>query len=295
MPPIDWQYQLGAIYFNTAGEPDDLGCLWGMGEPDGWASPPVRLTPTDIPYADGANVPDGYWSARTIHGTGLIVAPNMAALEAARRRLLNETRLLRVDGQFIERPLDGLPNRFCTVRRLGPTAFPQRTSNLESGQEAVTFDFQLVAGDPLKYAVIPDVVEVSSSTILGGLSFPWTFPLTFTSDALIDVGSPFSPNTGDVDAPYVASFAGPLVNPVLIDRLSGQRIGLMATIPATRAVVVDTHNETVTIDGDSVDDYLTGDSTPLENLMIPAGGECEWLLLGAGDGAVTVTSAAAFE
>lgn len=290
MPPIHWEFQLGQIYFNTEQEPDDLGCLWAMGIPDGWDSPPVRQQPTDLPYADGSDVPDSWWSARTIHGTGLVNAPNVVALEAAKRRLKLETRFMRGDGQFIENPLDGGPARFCTVRRLGATAFPQR-----NGAESTTFDFQLVAADPFKYNVVPDIIPVSSATTAGGLSFPLTFPITFTSDADADADIATSPNVGDLDAPFSVAFTGPLTNPKLIDRLTGQRIGLMANLPAARTVIVDTRAQTVILDGASVFDYLTADSTPLDELAIPAEGECDWQLLGQGSGQVVVTSRGAYE
>lgn len=293
--PTDWQYHLvgpqNDVYFNTGGEPDDLGCVYVMPEPAGWDSPAMRLTPSDIPYTDGSNIPDGYLGSRTIHGIGTIQAPSNAALAAGRARLSQATRALRDDGQFIERPVDGSPLRYCTVRRLGSTQFPTRYPTGGQGLEAIAFDFQMVAGAPLKYDLVGKSVPVSSSTVAGGLTFPATFPITFTPDQDVLTPTQTSTNDGDFDTGYQAAFNGDLHNPVLVDRTSGGIIALRADVPPDRTVIVDTVEQTVTIDGEPIWSWLdTVRSTPLSQLRIPANGACHWVLRGQGNGNCVVTS-----
>lgn len=286
--PIDWDYNLGGIiYFNTRGEPDDLGCQWAMPTPDGWESAVFRGTSTPIPFADGATINDSYLGGRLIHGQGQVIGPDAQSIELAKQRmtgLLNS--MLRADNTFGAR-LDTGTEVFCTIRLGGQPAFPGR-----NGPESLMFDFLVQAGDPYKYGTVVKNASVPSSTTVGGASFPWSFPVLFAADA--DVVSPTatSTNTGDADAPYVATFTGPLANPLLVDQLSGQRIPILKTLALGEApIVIDTKNETVTQNGEDVYrffDDVTG--TPLSQLRIPANGSCEWLLLGDGAGDCNVTS-----
>lgn len=289
--PIDWEFRLGPIYFNTGQEPDDLGCQWAMPTPDGWDAPEFRGTTTDTPWADGADPGDAFDGARIIHGTGMIQASNAVRLEQAKTRLKTVIRsMFRADGQFEGRPLDGGPDRVCTVRAAGKVAFPSRP-----GASAVEFDFLVTAGDPLKYSA-PASVTVISSTTLGGATFPMSFPVVFAADA--DTLSPTetTTNPGDVAAPFTVTFNGPLNNPTLIDRLSGQRIPLKVSLPVGRSITVDTAAQTV-LNGDGDSAYTAFDDvtgTPLDELTIPGEGEAHWLLLGQGAGTAVVTSSPAW-
>lgn len=285
--PIDWDYNLGGvIYFNTRLEPDDLGCLWGMPTPDGWESAVFRGTQTNVPFADGAEILDSYLGARMIHGQGQVTGPDAQAIELAKQRLIGLCNgMLRADSTFSAR-LDTGIEVFCTVRLGGQPAFPGR-----NGPESVAFDFLVQAGDPFKYSAVGRTATVPSSTHTGGATFPITFPVTFTPDADVTTPTATSTNAGNAAAPYVATFVGPLTNPILIDQLSGQRIPILSVIAAGQTIIVDTKAETVTQAGVDVYrfyDDVTG--TPLDQLRIPAAGVSEWILLGDGTGDVTVTS-----
>lgn len=285
--PIDWDYHLGGvIYFNTRGEPDDLGCQWAMSTPDGWESAVFRGTSTPIPFADGATINDSYLGARMIHGQGLLVGPNAESVELAKQRmagLLNG--MLRADSTFGAR-LDTGVEVFCTIRLGGQPAFPTR-----NGPESLLFDFLVQAGDPLKYGTILKTATVPSSTHVGGASYPMAYPVLYAADADVVTPTATSTNDGNADAPYVVTFNGPLNNPLLVDQLGGQRIPILTTIPPGQPIVIDTLNETVTQGG--IDVYRFFDDVtgiPLSELRIPAAGECQWLLLGDGDGNAAVTS-----
>lgn len=286
--PGSWQFRLGSIFFNTGNEPDDLGCLWTMPEPDGWESPAVRVNPVDIPYDDGQDIGDVYFQARTIHATGEIICtlPGQAGvegLEKAKSRLLQETRLLRQDGQFVGR--DSTGTFYANCRRGDRTVFPTR-----AGPEATTFDFVLIAADPYKYALAPTVVQVNSTTLdSGGLTVPWRAPLLASPDISSSLPTQASHNLGDLDADFTAEFVGPLTNPKLIDRVSGMRIEVAASIPVGRSITVDTKYRSVMEDVTPAYGVLTSSTTPLDQMFIPAGGACAWLLLGQGSGHVLVT------
>ena len=290
---IDWDWRLGNIYFNSRQEPDDLGCVWVMDTPEGWDSAEFRSTSSDIPFADGADVADGFYGARVIHGAGTVLGPDAAAIERAKRRLRQEVgNLARVDGQFYGRPDDDTADVYCTVRMGGKVSFPTR-----SGPQIVDFDFVLIAGDHRKYSVGTNSIVVSSSTPVGGVLFPAQFPILFSPDIDTLTATDTSLNNGDLPAPFVATFIGPLRNPILIDRTSGSRLPLKMDIPAGRSVTVDTLAQTVISDGTNVYNVfndVTG--TPLSDLFIPAAdefgnpGASNWLLLGNGSGTVTIVS-----
>lgn len=291
--PIDWQFSLvtpaGSLYFNTAGEPDDLGCLWAMPTPDGWDSATGRTNSSPLPSADGATILDGFKGARNIHGqNGQITGPGAAAIELAKRRLVSICEsILRADGTFLHRT-DAGDTLYATVRYGGPPAFP----GTRFGPESVAFDFLVTAGDPRKYDVDVVTAVVASSTVQGGARYPVSYPLQYASDADVTTPTATSLNAGNADAPFVAAFAGDLNNPVLIDRLGGLRIPLNISLPAGQSITVDTLNETVQL-GDGTDMYTAFDDlngTPLSQLRIPRNGQCDWVLLGQGEGSCTVTS-----
>jgi len=180
------------------------------------------------------------------------------------------------------------------VLRGGKTAITSRHGT-QGGRSVAEFDFLLIAGDPRKYATTPTVVAVQSSTVAGGFTSPFTSPFVSTPDADTRTATNSSTNTGDLDTPYVATFYGPLEGPLLVDQISGRRLGLMSSVPAGRTVVVDTQAQTVMADDTSVYSSLDPTSTQLDQLVIPGGGQCAWLLLGAGSGSCVVTSSSAKE
>jgi hypothetical protein len=282
--PDFWQYQLGSIYFNTSGEADADGCLWTMPEPDGWESPTLRVNAVDIPYADGQDLGDIFFNTRTIHGAGEIIAPSAAAIDRAKSRLLRETRLLRQDGKFVGR--DSLGSWYANCRRGDRTTFPNR-----AGPEATTFDFVLIAGDPLKYATSPTVVKVENrNPTVGGLISPWTAPLISTPLDTAEEVTTASHNLGDLAAPFFVDFNGPLTNPKLYDRVNGFRIVLNTYVPEGRSIRVDPALRTVMADDVSVWPVFDGAaSTPMDRLLIPAESSCAWVLISQGAGHALVT------
>lgn len=284
--PIDWQYQLAGVYFNTGDEPDENGCLYAMPTPQGWEGAIFRGTSTPIPFADGANISDSYLGARMIHGVGQITGPDAESIELAKQKLAGVCNsLLRADGLFVAR-LDTGMDVYCTVRLGGQLALDDRY-----GPESVSFDFLVQAGDPRKYSMVPIVATINSSTVVGGASYPISYPLLYAADTDVVTPTGTSTNAGNADAPFIATFNGPLNNPQLIDRLGQQRIPLNFDLPAGQSIVVDTLNETITLAGD--DAYTAFDDingTPLDELRVPAKGECDWLLLGQGSGNCVITS-----
>jgi len=292
--PTTWEFHLGSIFFNTCGEPDDLGCTWAMPTPDGWFSPESRVTTTDVPFADGAEISHVFFGARILHGVGSVIAPTWAALDQAIRRLHATTRLVdpTAPGLFVGRETDG--DWGCSVLRGGKTAITSRHGT-PGGQSVAEFDFLLIAGDPHKYATVPTVVAVQSSTLAGGFASPFTSPVVSTPDTDTLTATSTSTNAGDLDTPIVVTFHGPLTGPLLVDRVSGRRLGLTVDVPAGRTVVVDAQYQTVMADETSLYSALDPTSSPLDTLVVPGDGSCAWLLLGAGPGSAVVTSSSAKE
>jgi Phage tail protein len=92
----------------------------------------------------------------------------------------------------------------------------------------------LVASDPSFYD--PKTEKRTLASFVGGFSFPFSFPLSFG-----EVGDFLEvENKGDVDTPVFVVFKGPLKNPVLENKTTGQKITVTQEIPAGESLEINT-------------------------------------------------------
>lgn len=105
-----------------------------------------------------------------------------------------------------------------------------------------------VATDPRKYDVDQSSATTGLSAASGGLTFSASAPFVFGTGG---AGSTMScQNDGTFDAPWVATFTGPLVAPELVHVDTGKRLTLSgASLVAGDSLVLDSKTRTVLLNG----------------------------------------------
>lgn len=107
---------------------------------------------------------------------------------------------------------------------------------------------EFTATDPRRYSQAQSSATTGLSASSGGLTFPAVAPFVFGTGG---AGSTMScPNDGTYDAPWVATFTGPLVAPELVHVASGKRLTLSgANLAAGDSLVLDSKAHTVLLNG----------------------------------------------
>lgn len=182
---------------------EDNGVEWVLDDIAGWGSPASTYTAQQRPRSHGAWSGEAWLRPRTLALSGHVYSPSPAALSDAVDRLndavsldpvlLQVSEAGRVRSMLVRRSDDVL------VHAVSDTAW--------------AWSIQVTADDPRKYGT-----QVSVSTALpsasGGLTFPVTFPVTFTGVTVTGLVSIV--NQGNLSAPVVVRFDGPVVGPKVV-------------------------------------------------------------------------------
>jgi hypothetical protein len=200
---------------------DDLqvhgGTVYGVSQ-FSIGSPAPRAVTESRPSAHGASDDTRFYGPRTMEVVGRVLATDTASLWPLVDALKGALRLgswhvlkfRRAGLTYDERAL---------VRVDSPVDIPLVLGSVRM----VTFGVSLFAPDPRIYS---DTLSsgVYDPTTTGGssLTFPVTFPVSFGGDdssATLDVV-----NEGNIDTPAVFTITGPVVNPVIVNETTGERI-----------------------------------------------------------------------
>lgn len=103
------------------------------------------------------------------------------------------------------------------------------------------------ATDPRIYAQSPSSADIALPTAATGLTFPATAPFVFGSAGT--GGSAAFTNSGNFDAPWVATINGPVTDPVLVRQDTGEYVRLTGSIVAGETLVVDSLAPSVLLNG----------------------------------------------
>lgn len=168
------QVSLGAINFNDD-TPDSNGALWYLTEWEGWDSPQQRLTSMDLPGISGVVTLDNVYGPRSIILRGVCKATSATAHYQAKYRLADVTNAL-----ITEVALSATEDivRTCMVRRSAPLRMQ------EIGKGSFTFEINLQADDPRKYAAVSSLVTSVGNNTVNNAGNVETFP-TFTTSASV--------------------------------------------------------------------------------------------------------------
>jgi hypothetical protein len=121
---------------------------------------------------------------------------------------------------------------------------------------AVEAALELRAIDPRLYSDATVTTTLSSTTITGGKSFPWTFPFTFGATG--NVGTANIVNLGNYGAPIQVEIHGPIVQPRLRNETTNKEIFYNGTLAAGEWLVIDPEARTVLLNGTANRYYLLG-------------------------------------
>lgn len=185
---------IGDLLLNTV---DTNGVFWVLESFTGWGSPGSTAELTQRSRGHGATSSEGFLRPRVMTLEGVIDAPTAEALSLA------------IDELSAAVTLDGFQLMVAEAGRIRHVEAKRQDEILISWMDAVTarFSIQLSAKDPRKFG---DLVTATTRLPFseGGLTFPVTFPVTFTG--VSGTGKVTINNPGNTQAPVWLRIDGPI-------------------------------------------------------------------------------------
>lgn len=149
----------------------------------------------------------------------------------------------------------------------------------------VECSIQFLCADPRRYALAERTGTATPPVSSGGLVYPLVYPLDYGTSSS---GGTTANNAGAVATPLVATFTGPLENPVLVT--DEWRMGFGITLADGETLTVDTAMGTALLNGTADRLYtITDTSDPLELCTLPPGFTNLSLIAASGSGRCVVT------
>jgi hypothetical protein len=246
-----------AVELSTDPHPDAVGVRWVLSDIEGWLStPPTEPIVTPLGVADRAVAAARFpMSAReiTVHGT--VLTPAFDTAEIARHRLYTA-----FSGYTADIPLtvtEAVPKK-VVARTAGPV------ETVPIGPSHFTFAVPLILPDPLKYGTVQrgDTTDAQAPGSLA-VTFPWTFPLRFTSSG-DGTGRMVLVNAGSAPTFPVSRITGPLPQGWRISNETSEETLTFATaLGAGQTLLIDHAARTATVGGYSIAALASGSWWPL--------------------------------
>lgn len=220
------------ITLNAARDTD--GVLFTCATLDGWGSPGSKGGGMSREGEHGESpAPNPKLQARTLQMLGRIDAPTRLLRQQAEHRLQAALGLDLFDLTVI----DGIPLR-VTAQRSG------QISILDDTDRKSTWQAELRCPDPLRYGEAKTLL-LNLPSVSGGMQFPMRFPLRFTGSTVSGDGD--ATNDGNITAPTVVTFTGPLVTPTVLNTQTGQSVTYNGTLGGGEYVVLYLRNPLVAL------------------------------------------------
>lgn len=170
-------------------------------------------------------------------------------------------------------PLDGIERALVVDDGTGPWLRMARVIGRQVPQDyhyrhgPLECSVQFLCSDPRRYALDERMGTVTLPASSGGLEYPLSYPLAYGTSSS---GSLTASNAGSVPTPLVATFHGPLSDPILT--ASTWRLGFNITLADGERLVVDTSEGTALLNGTADRLYtIRNDSDPVERCLLPPG------------------------
>jgi hypothetical protein len=221
------------------GAVDASGVAWFLQGIEGWDSPEVRAELQDREADHGSWASPVYLGSRPITLKGTVEAPDRASLDGALDQLYAAAALTDTTLTVWE----ATPKQ-ATVRRSGKVLTEYITDR------TATWSVMVTAADPRRYDTVLQSGTTGLPTTTGGLSFPVTFPITFSATTVS--GQINAANAGSMDTRPVLTIAGPVVAPVISALYPDGTVRQLAyslDLASGDVLVIDTDAHTVILNG----------------------------------------------
>jgi hypothetical protein len=265
------------------GQVDDEGVEWRITDLSGWDSADLQEQAESKTGADGAFDALNYFGARIVQVKGMIVAPDAAALEAARYRLT-----------------EAVPPRRLAVLRFNETTpkyvMARRSGRLMVGDltdNTADFDASMLAPDPRKYGVDPMSASLSIAQPAAGLAPPWTPPILLparsggTDTATVT-------NAGNYETQPLIRIAGPGQQMQIVNLTTGATLLYDLTLGAQDYLLIDCHAGVALLNGTAPRSPAPGSSVTERFVLVPGVNRLQ-LLGTATDAVVTASASVTFQ
>lgn len=203
-----------------------------------WSAPVVRQGETGRPQAHGSWPGRDWLGERRVTAKVAILATTAAAEQVARRQLA---------GVFA--PLAGGVEPLVWMEDDGVRYVvfgkPQPASTTVTSR--MLTDLRFLATDPRIYTLTPVTVSTSLPVVSGGLVFAASAPFSFGTTGA--GGTMAATNAGTIATPWVATFTGPLVAPILTHTGQSLSLSFSGSLAAGETLVVDGEARTVLLNG----------------------------------------------
>lgn len=170
-------------------------------------------------------------------------------------------------------PMDGVDRALVVDDGTGPWLRMARVIGRQVPQDAtyrhgpVECSLQFLCADPRRYALDQRAGTVTLPSSTGGLDYPLTYALDYGTSTS---GATTADNVGSMPTPVVATFYGPLSDPIVT--ASTWELGFNITLADGERLVVDTAEGTALLNGTADRLYtIRNDSDPVERCLLPPG------------------------
>lgn len=255
------------------------GTSAGWRELIGWRdAPDAEVSDSPRPQAHGAYPGDVWGSSLTVTYTYLLRGTPGGKASA-------------VDAIETYAPMDGVERPLVVNDGSGPWLRMARVIGRNVPQDKwfshgpLECSLQFLCADPRRYSLAEQSTTVGLPTSTGGLAYPLAYPLGYGTST---GGAGTARNNGSTQTPLVATFHGPLTDPIL--HTPGWSLGFDINLVDGENLTVDTSMGTALLNGSADRLYtLRADSAPLERCLLPPGATNLSLTAAAGIGQAVVT------
>jgi hypothetical protein len=216
------------------GAVDGNGVAWILEKVDGWDGPP------SVGQVIQRSADHGGWPSAQFYGPRLLTltvmasAPTQAARDVAKEQLVQAV------------PVSDLAT-FTYNEPVPKQAYVRQNASANIGMKFptlvdVVFTIPLVAPDPRKYSTVP-LVQTSTlpAPVINPLTLPVTLPAGFPGSVPPIDSAVTCVNSGTFETRPVITVSGPIINPSIVNAVTGQAITFTGlTLAATDQLIIST-------------------------------------------------------
>lgn len=246
--PPDTGLVLGDItmWAHTGHAPDADGVKWKLTSLDGWFDGWESGVGTGVQqrsYADGSWTTAQYAGPRLIHADGSLTADSWDGVTRAWDRLLEQLPFRTPAPITVSTGEGTVPDQITAIRQEGKPILKDRFGNRAG------FSLSLLAPDPRKYAAALQSVGLVLPVSTGGLTWPVTYPVTYTG--VVSNSSVTVINEGTWDSPPVLTVTGPCPPCRITNLTTSQSLRVVEAVAAGQSLIIDVAAGTATVQGQS--------------------------------------------